>query len=204
MLTELPRIYGSVDAVRLSNSKDKVDALLEMGVEPSDIDDSIQYFGDLDVSPDKHLAWIFDQVGQKNVSRTRFTDGLAPVLYTALNVDTACAEIAHWLSPLPGIFIYYRSLRVEFEGDYKDLLSLQELPNYLVGEESDGAYAQCTELAAAARLDDLDAFKTPSARLPQGVCFPILTRTSIRSLIPATYVRFRYDEQAQGWTSKLL
>ncbi len=204
MFESLALIHGALDAIRLSTSRDKVAALLEMGVDRADIDEGIKYYGDLDASPEAHLRWIFDEGGQGKSDPTRFTDGSLPVLYTALDLSTATAEMAHWLSPLPGVSVYFRSLTVAFLGKYKDLNQAESLPTFLTGQQEDGCYVDCLGVSREALRESLDAFKTPSARYLQGVCFPILSKASIRALVPTGYLRFTFDLESGAWRSKVV
>lgn len=202
MFESLALIHGALDATRLSISRDKVAALLEMGVDPADIDESSKYYGDLDVSPEAHLRWVFDEGGQRGKAPSRFTDGSFPVLYTALDLSTATAEMAHWLSPLPGVSVYFRSLTVTFSGKYKDLNQAEDLPAFLTGQQEDGCYVDCLGISREAMGASLDAFKTPSARYSEGACFPILSKASVRSLVPTGYLRFTFDLESGAWRSK--
>lgn len=201
MLGNLQRYSGDVVAFRLSSSKGKVEALKEMGVDDADIDESIKYFGDLDVSPESHLDWVFEHRGQRG-SQTRFTDGSIPILYTALDLPTAQAEVEHWLPPLPDTPIYYRAVGLDFRGEYKDLRELTPIPDYLTGEAADGAYSECLNITKVAVKEGLDAFKTPSARRAGGVCFPILSRSSVRAMTSLNYIRFTFETATSRWLSK--
>jgi hypothetical protein len=205
MLDGLARQSGSVLAFRLSNSKSKVEALMEMGVDPDDIDGSMKYFGEIDVSPEKHLDWIFSSHGQQGQSQSRYTDGAIPVLYCALNIETASAEVAHWLPhPLEGQVFYYFVLAVEFLGDYKNLCDLVPVPDFLTGEAKAGAYGRCLRVTKSAVMENLDAWMTPSARHHRGVCFPIISRSAVRKLKLVNHLKITFDSAIQGWVSKMI
>lgn len=204
MLESLVRHEGAVSAVRLvAPDKAYVAVLTEMGVSQDDLGESRTYFGDLDVTPESGLDWIFERRVQRRKPQGRFTDGSIPVYYTALDRATAEAEKAHWLSPTEGTPNYYfRPLAVDFLGAYVDLGELAFQPAFLTGEKVDGAYDECLSVTQEAVELGHGAFKTPSARLAGGRCFPILSRDAIRSLTASGYVRFDYDNELARWTCR--
>ena len=203
MLESLVKHKELVRAVRLvAPDKAYVAVLTEMGVDQDDLGESLTYFGDLDATSESGLDLIFKHRGQRGKPHSRFTDGSIPVYYTALDRATAEAEIAHWLVPIEDTPNYFRPLVVEFLGAYPDLGELASQPTFLTGEKVDGAYAECLAVTREAVELGYDAFKTHSARLTGGRCFPILSRDAIRSLTPSGYVRFDYDNELARWTCR--
>jgi len=202
VLDALEIVVGAVEAVRLvAPDKSYVAALAEMGVTSDDFDENIAYFGDLDATPQIGLDWIFVKRGQVGRAPSRFTDGSVPVFYTALDRPTAERETQRWLSAASDKF-YFRQLTIEFEGPHIDLRALVPPPAYLTGEPEDGAYKACFEISKQALALPCDAFKTPSARLPDGVCFPILARPSIKGVHARGYVRFELDDATGQWNCR--
>lgn len=113
----------------------------------------------------------------------RFGDGTAPVFYSALTIETAIAEVRHWLRKelgemAKGILPYKRYYTVMtcdssgetlllcgHEGKYPDLNSPTE-----------AGYPYCRALANSSRVNGVEMFHTPSARLLNGVCSPSFFR----------------------------
>lgn len=194
---------GPVSAIRMvAPDKAYIAVLTEMGVGKEDFDENLTYFGDLDATPESGLDWIFERRVQRTKPQTRFTDGSIPVYYTALDRVTAESETAHWLVPVARASNYFRPLIVDFWGKYVDLVELKEQPAFLTGEQVDGAYDRCLSVTREAIAQGHDALKTPSARLSNGICFPIFSRKAIRSLKATGYVRFDYDEMLDQWTCR--
>lgn len=205
MLENLTGHNGSVSAVRLvAPEKEYVAVLKEMGVSEDDLDESLAYFGDLDATPASGLDWIFDRRGQRGRPQSRFTDGSVPVYYSALDQATAEAETAYGLDQPAGATCYFRALAVDFRGAYVDLGELEVQAAFLTGEQNDGAYDECLLVTREALERGHDGFMTPSARRPEGKCFPILSRDAIRSLAATGYVRFDYDNARGRWTCKIV
>ena len=204
MLDQLVRRDEAVVAIRLvAPSKSFLVTLAEMGVDQEDMDASQAYFGNLDASPESGIEWIFEKRGQRGLLG-RFTDGSIPVYYTALEFGTAEAEKAHWLSPEPGVPLYFRPLRVDFSGVHVDLRDLDPVPGFLTGENADGAYVACLAITKEAMHSGFAGFKTPSARAPGGTCFPIIERTAIKAVAADGYVRFDFDQIAMRWVCRRL
>ncbi|MBT9456878.1 MAG: RES family NAD+ phosphorylase [Burkholderiaceae bacterium] len=205
MLDDLAVTEACVDAVRLATaSKKALDVLEEMGLDPSDAVAVIESLGDLDVTPDAHIAWVFRK-DRQNQGPSRFSDGSVPVLYTALEIETAQAEMAHYHLPMtPSGPVYLRSYRVAFEGTYKSLIELRTTHLFLTAERETGAYVECQGLARAAVAAGLDALEVPSARHATGRCFPIFSQQSVVSFDPGGYVQFEFDESSNSWRARSL
>ena len=76
-----------------------------------DIEASIEFYAASEPSPEGYLSWLFDDLGQSRWPPTRFTSGAFAVLYTALEVETAIAEIvSHLDQPVDGSAMYFPGL----------------------------------------------------------------------------------------------
>ncbi|MBS0339446.1 MAG: RES family NAD+ phosphorylase [Proteobacteria bacterium] len=202
MLEHLPPVVEAFERWRLGQSNFSSEALAEMGVNEDDFAAVFEYFQLEDLSPEGHLDWLFD--GRPKQSGSRFTDGTIPVLYTAREVETAIAEKARWISALPGATAYQQLLRIEVEGQTKDLCTLDPRPECLTGEAATGAYELCFAVAKEAVAEGLDGFHTPSARRHDGVCTPVIRRQAIKTMVLQRHVRFDYNQQASTWDATLL
>ena len=198
MLERLPRLHGDVAAMRICVTKSEASQMMEIGILPEDLAANRAYFGNHDVSLESHLEYIFAKKAQRAKSASRFTDGTIPVFYTALEVETAQAEKAHWLKRADGA-VKFQLVAIDFLGAHKDLRALEPIPMYLTAEASAGAYQACLTITIEAVADQLDGFQTPSVRYRGGSCFPILTRRSVRALRPRGFIRFEYDDGAMNW-----
>lgn len=201
MLEQLPLLDGGIQLQRLAMSKRQAEIFEEMEIDDEDVEENYRYFGNLDVSPDQHLDYIFSG-GQKDSSR--FTDGSIPVLYTALETTTALAEKAHWLPMISAQPVIYQFLYIDFHGAYKNLNALDPVPACLTGGRETGAYDLCIAVTREAIKEELDGFQTPSARNPGGVCCPVLSRPAVRQMVLQGYVRFDYDNATATWRSRIL
>lgn len=116
---------------------------------------------------------------------SRFSDGSFPVFYSAEDIETARLERGHHVAKqaaednLPETTEYFGQWSCEFNGELRDLVPFRERWPELTADE----YPPCQLLAKQARLDELDALRTPSARhAPDGVCLPVFTRHSLSAL----------------------
>ena len=142
MFEGLDRAHGRVASIRICVPTKSEDAqMLELGVASEDDAENRKYFGNHDVSLEVHLEYIFAKRSQRGKATTRFTDGSIPVLYSALEPQTACTERAHWFLPetLPTTL---QLVVIDFNGAHKDLTELSPQPPQLVGEQGDGSYAE--------------------------------------------------------------
>ena len=112
---------------------------------------------------------------------TRFSDGSFPVFYSALEAETAKAEVKHWFPkrfevPLsrPRTLHYVRFL-CEFSGTTKDLRADKTQYPELTSED----YRFCQGLGSKAVAADLDGFLTPSARRENGTNLPVFKRNAL-------------------------
>lgn len=124
----------------------------------------------------------FRHTSRLNKTRgTRFSDGSFPVFYSALEVETAEAEIKHWFPkrfevPLSGRrTVFYVRFFCEFAGMTKDLRSGSTTQPELTAED----YRFCQQLGAKAVAANLDGFLTPSARKADGTNVPVFNREAL-------------------------
>ena len=126
--------------------------------------------------------------------RTRYSDGSFPVFDGSLNVDTAEAEIRHWIPlvmgrPTTARTAYYGRLECTFSGREKDLRGqLSEWPDLV--RETD--YTFCNGLGAEARELGLGGLVVPSAR-HAGANLPIFRRAAIAEADLGDAVAVTYD-----------
>ncbi len=126
--------------------------------------------------------------------RTRYSDGSFPVFYSSLNVETAEAEVKHWLPvvmgrPTTARTTYYRHLECTFSGREKDLRGqVSEWPDLV--HETD--YTFCNRLGTEALELELDGLVVPSARHP-GANLPIFRRAAIAEAELRDSVAVTYD-----------
>ena len=175
-----------------------------MGVEAEDFAANRDFFGSLDVDPAGYVEWVFDKHGQTAMQPTRFTDGSIPVLYTASEAETAFAEKAHWLSPLPGVSVFQQLVRVNVQGATKDLRTIDPQPACLTAEAATAAYAACFEVTKEANAEGLEGFNTPSARMHGGCCTPVLSKAAVMAIEFVRHVCFDYSEVDERWQAILL
>ena len=129
--------------------------------------------------------------------RTRYSDGSFPVFYSSLNVETAEAEVKHWLPVVMGRpttvrTAYYRRLECTLSGREKDLRGLvSEWPDLV--HQTD--YTFCNGLGAEARELGLDGLVVPSAR-HAGANLPIFRRAAIAEADLGDAVAVTYDPES--------
>jgi hypothetical protein len=114
---------------------------------------------------------------------TRYSDGTWRVFYSALDPETAKAEVGYWAgrellseASEPRHF-HYRIMRCQIDGHGFDIRSkLEEWP-FLVGDEDQ--YPQCQSVAREAIDVGGDALICPSARRLGGTTVPVFVRSVI-------------------------
>ena len=113
--------------------------------------------------------------------RTRFSDGSFPVFYSALEPETAAAEIKFGFVKFAGTptrprTAYYSRFSYRFDGSIKDLrLKQADWPDLT----QDNCYRFCNSLGAEAVDAQLDGLVTPSARTSDGTNLPVFRRGAI-------------------------
>lgn len=113
--------------------------------------------------------------------KTRFSDGSYPVFYSALEAETAEAEVAFWFgreyvgAPKSSRTAYYQRFRCMFNGIEKDLRPKARAWPDLV---HDSDYSFCNQLGAEARASGIDGLVVPSARA-EGANMPVFLRSAL-------------------------
>ena len=128
--------------------------------------------------------------------QTRFSDGIASVFYSAIELETSKAEVAYH-APVrilsAGHPVFYREVQANFTGETKDLRGeLATLP-YLIANREDGGYDQCNKIASEARTEGLDALLTPSARRAGADCLPVFVRVTLSNPVAGQWLMFSLD-----------
>ena len=184
---------------RLSASKSLDETFRDINVDKSDSEASIEFYAASEPNPEGFLSWLFDDLGQSRLPPTRFTSGAFAVLYTALEVETAVAEItSHLDQPADGSAMYFRLLEIGYEGETLDVRARNVEFPFLTKPDS-SSYQECTIFAEEAINAQIDAICTTSARRQEGSCLPIFRRSAITTLTPATHLRFNFDESGKQW-----
>lgn len=126
---------------------------------------------------------------------TRFSDGSFPVFYSALEAETAEAEMKHRVpnyvrsleKPRP---MYYSKFSCTFHGVEKDLRpQVREWPDLV----HDNDYSFCNRIGAQARRLEVDGLVIWSARREGGVNLPVFSRRAISQPRPEGLVAMEYD-----------
>lgn len=114
----------------------------------------------------------------------RFHDGTWPCLYTALEAETARAEMAYhagrrFRRPDGRVRdVHYKLVGMVFNGQVFDLRGREETWPDLVGPD-EASYPFCQRLAHEARERGADGLLTTSARRAAGTCLPVFERRSV-------------------------
>lgn len=126
---------------------------------------------------------------------TRFSDGSFPVFYSALEPETAKAEVAHWFrrdyvgTPRRIRKAYYQRFRCVFEGLEKDLRpKADDWPDLVHPTD----YSFCNQLGMEAREEGVDGLIVPSAR-HAGDNLPIFIRRAVSQPKLEDLVTMTYD-----------
>lgn len=121
-------------------------------------------------------------------AKSRFTNGDKAVFYSALEDETSIEEIKYHQTR-SGEFSdlentphapprYFRLYETDFDGTMLDLFTIHpDCPELTSADES--GYPKCSHLAEEARSRSINAFRTPSARRPEGTCTPVFDRQSL-------------------------
>ncbi|MYD60515.1 MAG: RES family NAD+ phosphorylase [Gemmatimonadetes bacterium] len=127
---------------------------------------------------------------------TRYSDGSYPVFYSALDPETAEAEVAHWFSkdfggrPQGQRSAYYQRFTCLFEGEEKDLRDKQsEWPELVHNSD----YTFCHRIGAEAVQLGLDGLVVPSARRENGSNQPVFRRRAISDPKTQGLVKITFD-----------
>lgn len=129
---------------------------------------------------------------------TRYSDGSYHVFYSALDLATAKAEVAHGFKkgfggrPQGQRSAYYRCFTCLFEGQEKDLRDKQSEWPELV---HDSDYTFCNRIGAEAVRLELDGLVVPSARREDGSNLPVFKRSAIRDPAAQDLVKITLDHR---------
>lgn len=178
---------------RLTFLKGSTQALLELEVADEDIEVALRFYGRSEKTPDEYIAWVFDLRGQARQPPSRFTDGQLSVVYTALEIQTAVAEVSfHYVPPADGSAMYFRAVEFDYAGQTLDMRkNIDQFPFLAYPDVT--SYVACTEFALEVVSQHVDGMLHPSARKMDGTCLPIFTRHSIRSTQVKNHYRLSHD-----------
>jgi len=168
----------------LANQTRHVDVLLQMQINADGISDMLSLLRERNVNDEVEelIKGPFSPKLSYVPPQTRFSDGNLRVLYTALERETAKAEIWHrHVKPmLEGgnrrRTLYFRFAACDFSGSVKDLRpNLQDWP-FLT---SDDGYNRCNVLAQEASSTGLAGILTWSARIRNGTNLPVFKEVAL-------------------------
>ena len=129
---------------------------------------------------------------------TRYSDGSHLVFYSALESETAEAEVVHWFKkgfgghPQGQRSAYYQRFTCWFEGQEKDLRDKQSEWPELV---HDSDYTFCNRIGAEAVRLELDGLVVPSARRENGSNLPVFKRSAVRDPEAQDLVKITIDSR---------
>jgi hypothetical protein len=187
MLARVPPAEADHRVYRLATVIDFDGMLDEMGVEPNDIDEILQFLGESHGGADgeRLLDAPFvpkPQLEARKSTATRFSDGSLRVFYSSLEAETAEMEVMHWYAGAAvgrsSRIAYYNRLRCRFRGSAIDLRQKTRAWSFLI-EDGDEAYSRCQALAREAVDLKITGFLTTSARRSSGTNVPVFRRQSL-------------------------
>ena len=181
--------------VRLSAVSDSiVERLLNRGISPESFSEIQGRLRRLKIVIE--LAQLIDKVFEPSTNpkhptpfaKTRFSNGDKAVFNSALEDETSIKEIRYHQMQ-SGEFgdlentpkappRYFRLYETDFDGTMLDLFIIHADCPELTSEDESG-YPRCRQLAEEARSRSINAFRTPSARRPEGSCTPVFDRQSL-------------------------
>lgn len=215
MLDEIESKPCRLSVYRLASYESDADFLRALGLDDAD---GLQEMQELFQSSSVHsgadtlLDRPFRSRGQywrrrqRQLTRTRFSDGTFPVFYASLEIQTSEAEVKHWLlhglpelPTQPRTLYYYCQFKCDFKGTVKDLRPmLRQWPNLTHPTD----YAFCIELGSEAVGMNLDALLTPSARRSCGTNVPIFKRGALSNVQEMEMVSLTIDYKHRSVRAK--
>jgi len=184
---------------RLASQQRNVDFLREQGFDNESVNEVLELLESHGISdkPEDLCDGPFRPKPrlQQAGHRTRFSDGSFPVFYSALEPETAEAEIRYWFlkyagKPTNPRTAYYSRFSCDFDGSIKDLRAMHiDYPNLT----HDNDYRFCNSLGAEAVASGLDGLVTPSARRSNGTNLPVFQRRAIRNPVVHALVAVTLD-----------
>ena len=174
---------------RLADARRDVEAALEIGLSEAEAADLLQFLRDR--VGEGNLTAMLDRPFQKRAPSPypyepagRFHDGSWPCLYTAIEPETARAEVQYHrrasFERSDGRWrrLFYKLIRMSFSGLVFDVRGRESDWPHLVGPTAD-SYPFCRQLAAEAKENGAAGLITPSARRATGTCLPVFRRESV-------------------------
>ena len=206
MLEELPIENVSTDVVRLASYRDADQFLEDQEFDESSVDEVMRFLESRGIAtkPRDLVDQVFKRKHQleRTIHSTRFSDGSFPVLYGAIEVQTAEAEVKHWFGKYAGApagarTASYMHFTFRFNGGVKDLRRKQaDWPELT----HDTDYGFCNNLGAEAAATGLDGLLAPSARNEGGTNLPAFARQAVGDFSEGELVAVTYDPRT-GETS---
>ncbi len=200
MLEKLLIQFLQERAFRYVNHQDEVDFLQSMGLDTEAVAEIVellrarQEIDSLEILLDKPFKPKPQLEKQKLASR--YSDGSIRVFYSALERETAEAEIKHFIRkhlmqhPTKPRTVFFLRLACDFSGSAKDLREKQNEWTWLT---HDSDYAKCHGIAHEAVEEGLDGLLAPSARRDSGTCLPVFKRTAISNPTSEDVISFTFD-----------
>ena len=195
MLREIPDRNGRRQVYRLARDRSTAEFLAENQIDTLAGDGLGALLVEHGYVVDEHDLLEPPFRPSRNRKPTRFSDGSFPVFYSALDSETAEAEVRHWAPTFLGgagrrATAYYWLFRCTFEGVEKDLRpQIGTWPDLV----HDSDYAFCNRLGAEAVGLGLDGLVTWSVRHAEGVNIPVLSRVSLSDPEAMRLVAITYD-----------
>jgi hypothetical protein len=170
---------------RFASERNRVAALEEIGLDPESIQEIVDILQES--SEATGLESILDDPFRPKPLRRyqkRYSDGSLGVFYSALESDTALAEVKYWYEKLldedsvqgKSYPRYYLRVTCLFSGRQIDLRPHKaEWPDLV----HDSDYSFCNRLGTDAFELGLDGLTVPSARKEDGSCLPVFQRRAL-------------------------
>lgn len=200
MIEHLNREPFSSITFRYASQEENKNVLQEMGIDPENMEEMLVFLrGRNKADP---LASLLDKPFESRPQLvpkpTRFSDGKIRVFYSALEPETAEAEVAEWYVKYAlnnageERIAYYRRFACDFRGDVKDLRPYLAAIPCLIQNEAAG-YPDCNHIGTEAVSEGLDGLLTPSVRRHEGTCLPVFRREALSNPQSQDFVAFKFD-----------
>jgi len=180
--------------------KDARDLLLGMRLDPDGVNEMIDLLRDREMlfGPEQILDGPFSPkpLLHGKPHQTRFSDGSIRVYYSALDYQTAEAEMYYWtIKPLlegtPRAWtVLFQRAACRFTGLVKDLRPKAAEWSFLT---ADDGYEVCNQVATEANSARLDGLLSQSARRPEGTTLPVFKRECLSDARLDGERTFMYD-----------
>jgi hypothetical protein len=169
-------------------SPDRQAALLALGLDPSDAQETLQLLGAVTSAAklNEFLNFPFRRRVAYVGPPLRFSDANLPAFYSAIEPKTAEDEAA----PRDGYTCYKDQFTCKFGGRAKDVLNTGWA--FLTGKTSNDLQA-CLNIARRAKASGIQAIKTPSAQRLGGICVPVWDRLALSEPQYVRTVRYVTD-----------